>query len=1068
MKSVVRFTLRQTVLLNLLFVLLIIIGAFSMLTLPVERYPNVDMGKVIVVGVLPGASPDEVEALVTRKIEDALDGLENVEFVRASSYRQRSSVVVKFIDDTDYDAQYDELRFRVLSIQNDLPEEMDPPEFIKIDMDVWVPVMSINLVGDRSNRALTLMAEELKIHLERLNGVKEVNVEGEHLREFHVELDPTRMSRYGVTFNEVAEALQKSNVSVPAGDFSSRGKEFVLLVDERFRTREDIAETIIRRDGDGSFVRVEDVMSAAFVSYREPEVIASVNGRDSVAVNVVKLDEGNALDIGEEVERILAEYQPVLEREGVQAIITLDQRKHIDQAMSTLGSNLLLGIILVCAVIWVVMGFRNAMVTSVGIPFAFLVTMVLMKLTGNSLNEITLFSFVLVAGIIVDDAIVVVENIYRHVQEGASLRNAVVDGTAEVALPIVSATATTVAAFLPMLIMTGSTGQFFALIPKAISFALVASLVECLFILPLHFLDWPGRGKLMQGAAAHTEDKAFMIALRNLAERGLRIALRFRWVTLGSVLMAFVVALFIFGVSMSGVMPLLRIKFFPDSYTTFYITVEAPEATPITTTSDQIREFGRFMESLGSGMTRSASGVAGYYLDEDYQTVHGSNLGMVTVELPVTSQQHFADYPDNDPQAHLDDIRKRVAERTPEGWSILVRPEKDGPPVGKDVNVRILGSDPVSVSKLTAEIRGFLEQQENIGPHLIDLADDTGQPNYVFRFRPREDRVAEYGLDTSTVAGLAGSVLDGRFVGEFRLADEDVDLRLKIDNGFLQRPEDALDVPVLEHNSGPVRLGDLCTVSSYKEVGQLNRYQRQRAITLTANIKPGAPISTQYIIHAVKQHYTSIEREYPGATLDFSGEFASTQRSYQSLMIAFFMALLIIYVILATQFQSYVQPLIILSAVVFALTGVVFGTFFTRTLLTVNSFVATVGVTGVVVNDSLVLVDFMNKLYRKGLNRTDAAIQGMRIRLRPILLTTLTTMLGLLPMAVGIPSYSLVWGTMASTFVTGLCTATLLTLFVIPIQWHLVMGYHEWRQKKFGKPVYEEVAADEGASSSEK
>ena len=337
----------------------------------------------------------------------------------------------------------------------------------------------------------------------------------------------------------------------------------------------------------------------------------------------------------------------------------------------------------------------------------------------------------------------------------------------------------------------------------------------------------------------------------------------------------------------------------------------------------------------------------------------------------------------------------------------------------------------------------------------MDLGDDTGQPSYVFRFRPREERTAEYGLDTRTVAGLAGSVLDGRFVGEFRLADEDVDLRLKIDNVFLERPEDALDVPVLEHSSGPVRLGDLCTVSSYREVGQLNRYQRQRAVTLTANIRPDAAISPQFVIHAVQEHYRKIENDFPGATLDFSGEFASTQRSFQSLMMAFVLAVLIIYVILATQFQSYVQPLIILSAVVFALTGVVFGTFFTRTLFTVNSFVATVGVTGVVVNDSLVLVDFMNKLYRDGLDRTAAAIEGMRIRLRPILLTTLTTMLGLLPMAVGIPSYSLVWGSMASTFVTGLCTATFLTLFVVPVQWHLLMGYQEWRSRRFGRAMHE-------------
>ncbi|CCO23045.1 efflux RND transporter permease subunit [Maridesulfovibrio hydrothermalis] len=1048
MKGLMRFTLKQTVFINVVFVLLMVVGIFSMTDLPVERYPNVHMGKVIITGFLPGASPSDVEALVTKKIEDALDDLENVEYIRSRSFREQSSIMVKFIDDIDYAKGYDELRFRVLSIQNDLPEEMDPPVFTEINVSEWLPVIRVCLVGDRANRALAMMADEIKVPLRKIAGVNEVEIEGEYTREFHVNLDPGKLVRFKLTFDDVARALADANISIPAGDFSSNNGEYVIVVDERFRTREDISDTIVRMDGDGSFVTVGDVMSDARVSYRDPKVITSINGHNAVTLKIIKSVDGNAVTIAEDVEAVVASFKDALEREGVKLVLTNDQRLHIDEAITTLGLNLLVGIALVFIVIYLVMGFRNAMLTTIGVPFAFLVTMIIMKLTGNSLNQITLFSFVLVSGIIVDDAIVVVENIFRHVQEGKPLKEAVVDGTAEVFLPVVSATATTVAAFLPMLIMSGSTGEFFAQVPKAVTFALIASLIECLIILPAHFLDWPGAKILAKDSARHTREPVFMQPVRRWTDKLLAVVMRFRFTSLTVVFGAFVVAIFILVVSISGKIPLIKIKFFPDDYSLYYIELEGPVATPIELTSDKLKRISVFVEKMGPGMSKSATAFAGFYQNEDYEMVHGSNLGNIVVELPAKDKQIFADAPENDPGTHLEFMRKALEHFAGAGWSLRVRPEKDGPPTGKDLNIRILGSDHASVQGLTTAIMGFINGNDKLGPHLVNLTTDDGTPNRIFRFNPINERIMEYGLTPKQVALLSGSVLDGRFVGEFRLADEDVDLRLKIDPEFLTTPEDALTVPVLEHNESPVRLGDICKVSIYMEPGQFNRFMSQRAVTITANIKSGSRLSSTTAVSLVKTFYETVRSEYPGATINFSGEFESTRKSYTSLVYAFLTAILIIYLILATQFQSYAQPVIILSAVVFSLTGVILGTFFSQTIFTVNSFIATVGVTGVVVNDSLVLLDFMNKLYKGGMSRKDALREGVRIRLRPILLTTLTTTLGLLPMAIGFPSYSLVWGAMASTFVTGLCTATFLTLFIIPIEWDLLMGFFEWKEKR--------------------
>jgi HAE1 family hydrophobic/amphiphilic exporter-1 len=1044
-RSVVRFTLGQRVLFNLIFVLLMVAGAFAVSGLSVERYPQVNFGKVHINTIYPGASPRDVEALVTTKIEEALEGLEHVELIRASSVRERSTIVVKFRDDTDYDGLYDELRFRVLSILDELPAGVDPPRFDLIETSSWLPVVSVNLVGERSNRALSLMAEELRVPLSRIPGVIEAELNGEYEREFHVWLDPAKLRAQGISFEQVAAALTDANLTIPAGDYQDGSGEFVVRVDERFRTREQVVSTLVRRDADGSFVSVEDLISDAQLGYRDPHVIASVDGEDCVTIKVLKTREGNALDIYQAVERLIAEREPSLAKQGVGVILTQDSTTYINESMSTLGWNLAVGICLVSLILWYFMGARNAALVTVGIPFSFLVTMILMQLTGSSLNEITLFSFVLVSGIIVDDAIVVIENIYRHVQQGDPLEKAIVEGTAEVMLPVISATATTVAAFLPMLIMTGSTGEFFALIPKAVSFAIVASLIECLFILPLHYLDFGPRPE-GGGVPLEERDNALLRMLRRMTDVLIRLTLRLRYASLALVLAAFVAAVGILGVSVAGIAPLIPIKFFPDDYNLYYAFVEGPANTPIEATDERVREMARFILADGPGHARSAAGFAGFVVNEDYDQEFGHNQGTVIVPLPERDQRAF-----DDPLAHLEDMRKRLTERfATDGFRVTVRAEKDGPPTGKDVNIQIVGSNEGSVEGLSAALLQALRDNPEIGPYLVALEDNRGQPARVFRLEVDEPRARELGISQGEAARLAAAVLDGRYIGKYRLADEEVDLKLRVDPAFLASPEAALEIPVLEHPSGPVRLGDIVRPLAEIQPGELKRYRGNRSLAITANIAPGAPVSSPLIAAWVQEHYRTIRDDFPGAALVFGGEYEETQRSFDSLTQAFGLAILLIYLILATQFRSYVQPLIILSAVMFSIIGVVFGKLFTQSLFTVNSFIAVVGVTGVVVNDSLVLLDFINRRYRAGLSRMEAVTEGVHVRLRPIVLTTLTTTLGLLPMALGIPSYSLVWGTMASTFVTGLATATFLTLFIVPVAWDLLMEAKERRAARRG------------------
>lgn len=1033
MESLVRFSLRQKIFFNLLFVLLFVAGFFAINELPVERYPNVNFGEVVINTTYPGASPSDVEALVTRKIEDSIESVESIEWLKATSYPERSYIHLKFIDDTDYEHLFNEVRLQVLNILNELPLEVEPPVFDNYTVNDFYPVVTVNISGSQNNRALTLIAKEIKTHLQKLQGIKGVAIEGEYLREFHIYLDPKKLRHYGISYKAIAQALKEINISMPAGSITTPSGNYLVNVDETFSSRTEVIKSIIRRDGDAGFIRLEDLISDAHLTYRDPSFISSVNGKNVIALRVIKNSSGDALSIKEDILTTLNDLAPLLQQEHIEIALTQDSTIKINDGISTLGLNMLAGMILVSLIIWYFMGIRNAGLITIGIPFAFMITMLLMYLTGNSLNEMTLFSFVLVTGIIVDDAIVVTENIYRHIQEGKSLEQAVISGTSEVALPVIASTLTTIFAFLPMLLMSGSTGEFFAQIPIAVSYALIASLIECLVILPIHYFDY-GPSSIKDQASHLNKDNFILSPIRQITKKSLNLTLKYQRTSLALVFTLFIISIGILAISLSGKLPLVKIQFFPSDYSVYHVNIKARPEIPIEEVDKKLREISQYILDDGPGKAESAAGFAGYYISDNYLPVFSSNYGAVMVTLPAKGNRSFTD-----PVEHLEDIRNRLKNKFEQGgYKIHVQAQKEGPATGKDISVRILGSNEESIIGLAQDLDSFLKTTPSIAPYLVDLRNDQGQLKRFIGFKIDHEKTSEYQLSNSLVTQLAGSVLDGQYIGKYRLSDEEIDLKLAFDPASITTLQKVLEIPFIENATGPILLGDIAKLQTYSSQDELNRYDTQRSISFSADIKQDSPTSAPAIQHAILEFYQKVRNNYPGANLIFAGDYATTQKSYRSLAYAFVIAIMIIYLILAAQFQSYLQPTIILSAIIFAIIGAILGKFLTQSLFTINSFMAIIGVAGVVVNDSLMLVDYMNKAYRNGLSRRDAINEGIRVRLRPIVLTTITTTLGLLPMAIGIPEYSLVWGSMASTFVTGLITATILTLLIVPVLWDMM------------------------------
>ncbi len=717
---------------------------------------------------------------------------------------------------------------------------------------------------------------------------------------------------------------------------------------------------------------------------------------------------------------------------------------------------MLLGMGLATIVLWITLGFRNAMLTAIGIPFAFLCSVLMMKITGVSLNTISLFAFVLVTGIMVDDAVIIVENIYRHFQMGKSRKTAVIDGTAEVMLPVIASALTTILAFIPMLIMTGSTGDFFAYIPKTVTYALLASLIEALFILPIHFLEWgPKDGsQATLSPREHDPQDAFSHLAKGLFApfwKAYRWAvekiLNHKVITFTAMTFLLITSIGILVLSASGVLPLIKVEFFPGNYFRYHVTITNPVGTSIEQTDIIVRDVSSYIMSLGTAQAHSTSGSAGYYEDEDYARHDGSHFAQIVVTLPEDKFRDFPENPSNDPQRHLDYIRRKLADfvrqKYPAGELVpIVRvfKESDGPPTGKAVNIRITGTTLLDAVNAANRLMAFMQRDPELAD-LVDLADNRPNFHRTFKFVPKQEAVFEFGLQPATVTRMVAGALNGQYVGKFRTIDEEVDLMVRIaraaDMGNIRgtglaEPLDILGIPVVEDSASPILLRDLIEVKPVSEPDVNSRYKGKPTVTLTADIKPGSRLSPARVQVLVNNHVESRADEFSGITFSYGGEFESTSKSYTSLTMAFFIALLAIYMVLATQFKDYVQPLIIISSVPMALIGVVFGLLITRTTFTIGSFLAIIGLAGLAVNDSLLLIDFMNVRLRQGKPLRQAVIESCATRMRPVLITTVTTTLGLLPMAIGIPNKSISWAPMATAFVSGLISATILTLLITP------------------------------------
>ncbi len=1034
---------------NLLFLVLIVAGLLVVEIIPVDVYPDVDLDVATIETFWPGASAEDVERLITDKIEARVADLRGLRYFLSDSKPDLSYFIVNFKEDmapSELDDAFSRLRAAVDRV-TDLPSGAEKPLIRRISLAevfplMWVAVEDVGGVGEEVLHNIVL---NLKPILRDIPGVSKIDDKLIRERELHILVDRSRIQEYDLTLEEVAASLQDFNRNVPSGHLpDATGELEVRAVGEALHP-EQLGAITVRKHPSGAHVHLRDIARIE-EGFERKTFYARFNGNDCKALSIAKTDEADSRVVAERVREAMARFETSVP-EGVRVNACLDTSDIIKSRMRILVTNLCSGIVLVFLTLWLVMGVRNALLAIVGIPFAFLCSVLFMHLLGVTINAVSLFAMVLCSGMIVDDAIVVLENIYRHVEENrrrevetgqkGSLHDAIITGTSEVLWPVISSSMTTVVAFLPMLLMGGVTGKFFSIIPKTVTVVLFASLVECLLILPVHYLDWGPRTDakpLWSRLRPRRSDGSAGFLLRAY-ERFIVGVLRYRYLT---PLPLFAMAFLAF-----SVVPLIPVDLFPSDYQMIMVDVVAWDEASLDQTGEVAKPIEGIANGLGTELVESVLTSVGLFANENNTAVWRNNRAQLHVKL--ANSETVAGDPDIVTNLLRERIEDYMANHPDSGLrSYKVWAPQDGPPVGKPVAVRIEAPDLGTAKRLAERYRERLQEM----PGVFGIGDNLDFGPQQINLRLREDEASAFGLTQANLARALRTANDGVVVSSFKdnRTGEDLDVRVVFDKKHRRDIHDLLDVETRTGASTKVRLRDIADIEMSQSYAGIPHHNDKRAITVTAQIDTQLTTAKE-VNRVLRAEFDETVSGLANVRVTHGGEYEETSKSFDSLKRAYLIALIVIYVLLATQFRSYSQPLVIILAVPFSAIGVIGGLVINDYPFTITTFIAIVGLTGVVVNDSIVLVDFINRQRDKGLNAMDAIRSACILRVRPILLTTITTVLGLMPLALGWGGKSKIWSPFASSFAWGLAFSTVVTLVLIPAFYMIATDVISLRRK---------------------
>ncbi len=1036
--SLPKLSVSNPVMANLLMIVIIVFGVYAWIVLPRELTPEISFHLATVTTFYPGASSEDVEKLVTVPIEDAIEeNVNKTDIIVSTSSEGRSLVSIQFeeISGREFDKEFQNLRTAVDRV-NDLPVEiLDKPQVLELDTSTGFPMVSIAVGGEIPEEQMKEIAENLKDEILEIKNIAAVRLAGVREREIWVEVDPDQLKAYRLPIEEVINALKTHNLNLPAGTLEMGTSEYLVRTMGEFNNLTEIEDTIIRARQTGTSLRIRDVATVSD-TYEKPRTLSYINGKPSISLTVQKKTEGNTIRLVKQI-RELVEQRGRNMPKGTNLSVVNDYSVILKERLGILQNNAFFGLLLVVVLLYIFLGWRNALFAALGIPVAFMATFFFLHWSGYTLSGVALFGLILVVGIVVDDAIVVIENVFRRIQEGLPPKEAAVAGVQEVAWPVLAASLTTIAAFGPLMFMSGVSGQFMRIVPIVAILVILASLFEVFMILPSHIAEW---GKAQSQAQRR---HAWFDRARRRYVHILKLTIRWRYAVVCGVLA--------FGASVCiGAFLLLERELFPgEPLPQFYIKAEMPPSFGLKETSAvlaKVEEIGMSLPSderasivTNVGLITPTSGLEG--------STSRSNIGEVLIELVPKDQR------ERSTNEVIADLRGKV-EAISGIEKLTVDTLQGGPPEGTDVSVKVKGEQFETLVKIATSLKEKLHQMDGV----YDIRDDFLTGKLELRLRVKDERAHQYGLNIFQIAYNVRNALEGNITTTYHDTDEAVDVVVKYDSDDLKTIADLEDLLILTPNGTMVPLRDVAEVQEEGGYSEIRRFENERAITVSAAVdtdKTSAFAVNQVLVQAFKD----IESLYPGYRLDFRGVFDQINESFGQLGRLFLVGILIMYVILGAQFKSFIQPVIILFAVPFGAIGAMVGLLVIGASLSMVALFGTVALAGIVVNDSIVMIDFINQYRVRGYNKWRAILKGGGVRLRPIILTSVTTICGLIPMAVGLGGKSPIWMPMAYTIIFGLSAATLLTLFVIPALYAITADIRELfiKRDRVTEPLFEDV-----------
>lgn len=1011
-------------LVNILFGVVLLLGTFSYFQMPREQDPEINFNFVSINTVLPGATAADVEELVTGPLEDALRNVQDIRFISSSSRDNVSNILVRFreLSEREFDKRVTDLRREIQSKTNDeLPGDVEDPYILEITTSNGFPTASVVLLGQADDERLRRQAKLVKEEIERLKGVDRVQAFGFNEPELQVEIDPAKLAANGITAADVADQLRESFRDVSAGKVDVDNEAWLVRVEGKTTDPDQLAAFLLAPGAEPQGKISLDRVATVRRGREEAQQAVSFQGRPAIFMSVTKVGFTNTLELVDRINAYVADKNQLLAASGMELVLSDDQTVQTRSALDVMQRNAGFGLVLVLAVCWLFLGMRIAFFVTLGIGFSIAGTFWVLNMLGNTLNVSVLLGIVIVLGMLVDDAVVVVEALYYRLQRGQEAVSAAIDSLAEVGKPVTSAVLTSISAFAPLMLLPGILGDFMQVIPLVVSVGLLVSLIEAFWILPSHVIATATPMVSYHETLSHWRGR-WTHLVRTRYCRALAYVFRRPKRYIAGSIAAFVLA--VTAVATDQV----KVEFFTfDPIRMFYINVDMPPDSLLDDTLAQtVRVENRIRTQLHDDEVRAVTSMAGIKFT-DAEALFGDQYGQIQVSLQPRAGNGRS-------VRELVDAVRDIAVSTPGDAEITFFELTGGPPAAKDVSVKVRSDEFAELRSATKAVKRIVESI----PGSTNVADNDVPGRYELTLDLDEPAIREAGLSPGLVARLVRLHLDGEIIAFTRGAGEKIELRVRGPRRTVNDVRAILADPIVLPSGGTTTLGALTHSRSSRSSGTVRHYQYRRSITVEADLDQLA-VNTVEATNYIRDEWAKIRATYPSTDLEFGGAFDDIQESLDAMLFLLFFGLGLIYLILATQFRSYFQPMLILVTVPMAFVGVVFGLFVTNNPLSLYTLYGVVALTGIAVNAAIVLIDAANTRINAGMRPLHAIIYASRRRIVPILMTTLTTIAGLFSLATGLGGKSLLWGPVATSMVFGLAVATVMTLFLMPILFRAFM-----------------------------